>query len=42
MYVLAIALSKYIFILTWKLIISGENVESKQAKIHQFFTCHVN
>ncbi len=28
MYVLTIALSKYIFILTLKLIISGENVDS--------------
>ncbi len=29
MYVLAIALFKYTFILTLKLIISGENVDSK-------------
>ncbi len=32
MYVLTIALSKYTFILRLKLIISGENVDSKQAK----------
>ncbi len=43
MYVLTAALSKYTLILTLKLIIiSGENVDSKQAKIYQFFTCHVN
>ncbi len=33
MYVLTIALSKYAFILTLKLIISKENIDSKQAKI---------
>ncbi len=32
MYVLTIALSKYTFILTLKLIIIRENVDSKQAK----------
>ncbi len=42
MYVLTIALSKYTFILTLKLIISRENVDSKQAKNNQFFTCIVN
>ncbi len=42
MYVLMYALSKYTFILTLKLIISRENVDSKQAKIHtsiRLFTC---
>ncbi len=42
MYVLTVALSKYTFSLTLKLIISRENVESKQAKNRQFFKCHVN
>ncbi len=42
MYVLTIALSKYIFILTLKLISSSENVNPKQAKNHQFLTCNVN
>ncbi len=42
MYVLTVALSKYTFILILKLIISGENINSKQAKNYQFFTCHVN
>ncbi len=41
MYVLTIALSNYTFILTLKLIISRENVDSKQAKNHQFFICLV-
>ncbi len=36
MYVLTVALSKYTFILTLKLIISRENVDSKHAKNHQF------
>ncbi len=36
MYVLTTALSKYTFILTLKLIISRENVDSKQAKIISF------
>ncbi len=36
MYVLTVALSKYTFILTLKLIISSENVDSKYAKNHQF------
>ncbi len=36
MYVLTIALSKYIYFLTLNLIISRENVDSKQAKNHQF------
>ncbi len=40
--VLIIALSKYTFILTLKLIISGENVDSTETKYHQFFTNHVN
>ncbi len=38
MYVLTVALSKYTFILTLKLIISGENVDKKQAKNHHFFS----
>ncbi len=42
MYVVTIALSKYTFILTLKLIISRENIDSKQAKNHQFFKCYVN
>ncbi len=42
MYVLTVALSKYTFILTLKLIISRENVDSKHAKNHHFFTCNVN
>ncbi len=42
MYVLTVALSKHTFILTLKLINSGENVDSKHAKNHHFFTCHVN
>ncbi len=41
MYVLTIALSKYTFISTLKLIISSENIDSKHAKNHQFFTSHV-
>ncbi len=36
MYVLTVALSKYTVILTLKLIIGRENVDSKQAKNHQF------
>ncbi len=36
MYDLIIARSKYIFILTLKLIMSRENVDSKQAKIVSF------
>ncbi len=36
MYVLTVALSKYTIILTLKLIISRENVDSKQAKIISF------
>ncbi len=39
---LLFALSKYTFILTLKLIISRENVDSKHAKNHQFLTCRVN
>ncbi len=36
MYVLIVALSKYTFILTLKLIISRENVDLKDAKNHHF------
>ncbi len=39
MYVLTIALSKYTFIFTFKLIISRENIDSKQVKNYLFFTC---
>ncbi len=42
MYVLTVAISKYTFILTLNLIISGENVDTKQAKHHQFVTCLVD
>ncbi len=37
MYVLTVALSKYTFILTLKLINGRENGDSKEAKNHQFF-----
>ncbi len=36
MYVLMVAISKYTFILTLKVIISRENVDLKRAKNHQF------
>ncbi len=38
MYVLTVAISKYAFILTLKLIINRENVDAKHAKNHQLFT----
>ncbi len=37
MYVLTVALSKYTFILTLKLIISRENVDSKQGQKSSVF-----
>ncbi len=37
MYVLTVALSKYTFSLTLKLIITRENVDSKHAKNYQIF-----
>ncbi len=42
MYILTVDLSKYTFILTLKIIIGRESVDSKHAKNHHFFTYHVN